>query len=97
MLKVKIPLENHITIISRKQAMEMLGCGDTTLRKDVQAIQEFCNEIAIPEWDYIRNSRGFSKNSLTVIWVLRQLTIKLGRTQALLRFVDTLNEMRELT
>ncbi len=96
MPQIQLPLENHITVISRRQAMELLGCGDTTLRKDVQVIQEFCREIAIPEWDYIPHSRGFSRNSLTVIWILRQLTIKLGRTQAILRFVDTLNEAREL-
>ena len=92
----QIPLDSHITVISRKQAMTLLNCGDTTLRKDVEAIQEFCRELAIPEWDYVPYSRGFSRNSLTVIWILRQLTVKLGRTQALLRFVDTLNEAREL-
>ncbi len=78
-----------ISNLPRNSVQEFLGVSEPTLRR----YQNYLNIIKPQEWDYIKGSRGFSRNSIRVLCVFKHLVETLGQAQAILQIKQTLEEL----
>jgi hypothetical protein len=77
-MTTELNLPDSVCGVTKKQALEILQISRPTLI-DFQ----YCCNIERPKgWDYNPNDRGFTVNSLMVLWELRKLVKTLGRPQA---------------
>jgi hypothetical protein len=83
----RLQLDNQIDFIPRKTALTVLSVKESTLRN----YQWVLNELKPNGWSYEPHSKGFTRKSLEILWVFRQLILNLGTKQAIKNLKETLN------
>jgi hypothetical protein len=85
------PLQLPVIInnLPRNSVKDFLGISEPTLRR----YQNYLNIIKPDGWDYIKGSRGFSRNSIRILCVFKNLVETLGQAQAILQIKSTLEEL----
>lgn len=83
-----LQLPSIISNLPRNSVQEFLGISEPTLRR----YQYYLNTIKPQGWDYVKGSRGFTRQSIRVLCVFKNLVETLGQTQAILQLKPTLEE-----
>jgi hypothetical protein len=78
-----------ISNLPRNSVQDFLGISEPTLRR----YQNYLNIIKPDGWDYIKGSRGFSRNSIRILCVFKKLVDTLGQAQAIMQIKPTLEEL----
>lgn len=84
-----LELPQAISNLSRNSVQSFLGISSPTLRR----YQQYLNIIKPSGWDYVKGSRGFTRQSIIVLSVFKDLVSKLGQAQAILQIKSTLEEL----
>jgi hypothetical protein len=78
-----------ISNLPRNSVQDFLGISEPTLRR----YQKYLNIIKPKGWDYVTGSRGFTRQSIKVLCVFKELVNTLGQAQAILQIKSTLEEL----
>ena len=84
-----LQLPQMISNLSRKSVLDFLGISQPTLVR----YQDYLNQIKPEGWDYIKGSRGFSRKSIFILCVFKNLVQNLGQAQAIMQLKSTLEEL----
>jgi len=83
-----LQLPSVISSLPRKSVLDFLEVSQPTLTR----YQDYLNQIKPEGWDYIKGSRGFSRKSIFILCVLKDLIQTLGQAQAIMQLKPTLEE-----